>query len=178
MQPRRSRGVAAVGVAVLALLVPTTASAATADHGTGRSTGGAVPAEGDFVAAVDFSSLQARDVRGNKCEFTVDGTLTFSGTVDGTADGVTTAVIFAPCADALANPPGTFVDVFEFEGRFEGDVLGSPASGSVRYAGITRVGGGIDALITLRGEDARAVLRADARVAVGGTYRGVARADA
>jgi hypothetical protein len=178
MQPQRFRGVAALGAAVLALLVPTTASAAAAPHGTGTSRGAAVHAAGGFEAAIDFASLQARDVRGHRCELTVNGTLTFSGTVEGTAGGITTAVVLAPCADALASPPGTYVDVFEFEGRFTGEVLGVRASGPLRYAGVTRVGGEIDALITLRGDDARAVLRADAQVALGGTYRGVSRIDA
>jgi hypothetical protein len=151
------------------LLVP--ATAAVADPGTG-----AEEAEGSFVASVDFSSLRAEDVRGNKCEFTVDGTLTFSGDVTGEAVGTTTAVIFAPCADALASPPGTYLDVFRFEGSFSGNVLGVPTEGTLSYAGVTRVGGGIDATVILDGEDARAVVRADAQVAVGGTYAGVARA--
>ncbi|MFK5634008.1 hypothetical protein [Ornithinimicrobium sp. LYQ103] len=137
---------------------------------------GAQAAQGDFVAVVDFTSLQVQDVRGNKCEFTVNGTLTFSGTVDGDAVGTTTAVIFAPCDEALSSPPGTFFDVFRFEGDFTGEVLGDPTSGPVSYAGVTRVGGSIDARIILEGDDARAVLRADAQVGVGGTYDGVAKA--
>ncbi|WNB87246.1 hypothetical protein [Cellulomonas sp. ATA003] len=138
--------------------------------------GGAGYAAGDFVAAVDFTSLQARDVGPRRCEFTVDGVLTFSGTVAGVADGTTTALVFAPCAEALATPPGTYADVFRFHGDFTGEVRGIPTSGTLRYAGVTRVGGEIDALVTLRGDDARAVLRADAQVTVGGSYRGVAQA--
>src|SRR5690606_2528962 len=106
---------------------------------------------GDFIATVDFASLQARDVRGNKCEFTVNGTLTFTGTVEGDAVGTTTAVIFAPCEDALAAPPGTYVDLFRFDGDFTGEVLGEPTSGSLSYAGVTRVGGVIDATVILDG---------------------------
>ena len=136
---------------------------------------GAQRAEGSFVASVDFSSLQATDVRGNKCEFTVNGTLSFSGTLVGDAVGVTTAVIFAPCSEALASPPGTYRDVFRFEGDFTGAVLGEAASGPLSYAGVTRVGGGIDATVILDGDGARAVVRADAQVAVGGTYTGVAK---
>jgi hypothetical protein len=132
-------------------------------------------ASGDFVAAVDFASLTARDVRGNKCEFTVNGTLTFSGTLAGPATGTTTAVIFAPCSQATTTPPGTFFDVFHFEGTFTGTVKGEPATGPLTYSGITRVGGAIDATVILGGGDARAVLRADAIVAVGGSYSGVAR---
>jgi hypothetical protein len=164
--------VAAATACLLALPAGATASTGLA---AAASPAGAQGAEGDFVAAVDFSSVQARDVRGNKCELTVDGTLSFSGTVEGEAVGTTTAVIFAPCADALASPPGTFFDVFRFDGDFTGEVLGEAASGSLRYAGVTRVGGAIDATIILDGDDARAVLRADAGVAVGGTYTGVAK---
>ena len=178
MHARLVRGVAATGVALVSLLVPTTAAAGTATRGAESARDGAVLAEGTFVASVDFASLQARDVRGNKCEFTVDGTLTFSGTVEGIARGVTTAVIFAPCAEALAAPAGTYFDVFEFDGEFTGEVLDRPASGPLRYSGVTRVGGEIDALITLRAPDARAVLRADAQVAVGGTYQGPSTSDA
>ena len=133
-------------------------------------------AAGTFTADVDFSTLTASDVRGNKCEFTVNGTLTFTGTLVGAADGTTTAVIFAPCADATTNPPGTFFDVFRFEGTFTGSVDGSPVTGPLSYAGVTRVGGVIDALILLHGDQGRAALRADAEVAVGGSYTGVAQA--
>lgn len=167
MRTHRARTIITTLAAVL-LLVP--ATAATADPGRG-----AEEAEGSFVASVDFSSLQAEDVRGNKCEFTVEGILTFAGDVTGEASGSTTAVIFAPCADALAAPPGTYFDVFRFEGSFSGDVLGVPTEGTLSYAGVTRVGGGIDATVILDGDQARAVLRADAQVAVGGTYTGVAK---
>ncbi|SOC53757.1 hypothetical protein [Ornithinimicrobium cerasi] len=170
MRTTRARTITSTLVAGL-LLVPATAAVAAA--GTDA---GAQRAEGSFVASVDFPTLQARDVRGNKCEFTVEGTLTFSGDVVGEAVGTTTAVIFAPCDDALASPPGTSFDVFRFEGVFSGEVLGDPTSGALSYAGVTRVGGAIDATVILDGDDgARAVVRADAQVAVGGTYSGVAR---
>lgn len=128
-----------------------------------------------FVASVDFGSLRARDVRGNKCEFTVNGTLTFTGTVGGVAVGTTTAVIFAPCDQALATPPGTYFDVFRFEGDFSGEVLGEAADGPLSYAGQTRPGGAIDAVTILHGDGPRAVLKADAQVARGGTYAGIVK---
>jgi hypothetical protein len=135
---------------------------------------GAIEALGAFVANVDLASISLRDVRGNKCELTVNGTLTFSGTLAGAANGTTTAVIFAPCTEVALTPPGTFFDVFRFEGTFDGTVDGSTASGSLTYAGITRPGGAIDAQITLRG-NATAVLRADAVVLRGGTYTGIVK---
>ncbi|CAN5375238.1 hypothetical protein BH23ACT6_BH23ACT6_18970 [soil metagenome] len=130
-------------------------------------------ATGEFTASVDLDSLAVREVRGNKCEFTVDGTLTFTGSLSGVADGTTTAVIFAPCSEATAAPPGTYFDVFRFEGDFAGEVNGAPVDGDLTYAGITRVGGAIGATILLRGDGAKAAVRADAQVAVGGSYRGI-----
>lgn len=167
--------VALVGLTAAGLLGPAVATNASTGLSTSPAASGAQLAEGEFVASVDFSSLQPRDVRGNKCEFTVNGTLSFSESVDGDAVGTTTAVIFAPCSEALASPAGTYMDVFRFEGAFTGEVLGEPADGALNYAGLTRVGGAIDATVILDGDDARAVLRADARVAVGGTYTGIAK---
>lgn len=130
-------------------------------------------ATGDFSVAVDLASAQARDLRGDRCELTVDGTLTFTGTLTGAAAGTTTAVISAPCALALSTPPGTYPDRFRFDGELTGSAAGVPVSGPVVYRGVTRTGGAIDATVRLDGDRARAALRADAVVGVGGTYRGV-----
>jgi hypothetical protein len=134
-----------------------------------------VDAAGDFEAAVNFASLTTRDVGNSKCEFQVQGTLTFRGTVAGTAQGTTTALIDAPCVEALSSAPGTFRDVFRFEGDFVGTVDGVPADGELSYAGVTRPGGSIDANIRLRAGTGTATLHTvTAQLAVGGTYRGVA----
>lgn len=175
MNSQLRRGLVGVAVATTAVLAYGTNALAVTPALTPTSGSGAQQVMGDFVASVDFASLQVRDVRGNKCEFTVNGTLSFSGAVDGDAVGTTTAVIFAPCESALAAPPGTFFDVFRFEGAFTGDVLGESTTGTLSYSGVTRVGGAIDATVILDGDDARAVLRAEAQVAVGGTYSGVGK---
>jgi hypothetical protein len=134
-----------------------------------------VDAEGAFTASVDFPSLVPRDVGMSKCEFRVPGTLTFTGTLAGVASGTTTALIDAPCSEALSNPPGTFRDMFRFEGRFDGTVAGVPAEGDLSYAGVTRPGGSIDANIHLRAGDVMATLRTvDAELGRGGRYGGVA----
>ena len=134
-----------------------------------------VDATGDFQASVDFSTLVTRPVGMMKCEFSVQGTLTFTGTVVGVASGTTAALIDAPCPEALTNPPGTFRDVFRFEGQFSGTVAEVPVDGRLSYAGVTRPGGSIDATILVRAEGARAALRTiDARLGEGGAYRGVA----
>lgn len=172
---RRSTVLGALVLAVVWGPISPANAQPTGDLAVSAST--AQKATGDFVASVDFESLRARDVRGNKCEFTVDGTLTFTGSLTGVADGTTTAVIFAPCSEATAAPPGTYFDVFRFEGDFTGEVNGASARGDLTYAGMTRVGGAIDATILLSGDEARAALRADAQVAVGGSYRGVALTD-
>jgi len=134
-----------------------------------------VDAAGAFTAVVDFPSLVTRDVGKSKCEFRVAGTLTFTGTLEGVASGTTTALIDAPCPEALNNPPGTFRDVFRSESTFVGTVDGVPVTGDLSYAGVTRPGGSIDANIRLRADRAKAELRTvDAQLGVGGTYRGVA----
>ncbi len=100
-----------------------------------------------------------------RCEFQVRGRLIFEGTLRGEADGTTTALIFAPCAEATTNPPGTF----------SGTVAGLPTAGKLTYAGITRAGGAIRAVTRPSGDNARATLHTrDAPVLVGGGYRGVA----
>jgi hypothetical protein len=170
----RSAGV--LSIVALVLVGGTTAAAGTTHQRDAAQLASArhVDAAGAFTAAVNFPSLVTRDVGERKCEFRVQGTLTFKGTLDGVATGTTTALIDAPCPEALANP-GTFRDVFRFEGDFVGEVDGVPASGDLSYAGVTRPGGSIDANIKLRADRAKAQLRTvDAALGVGGEYRGVA----
>jgi hypothetical protein len=171
----RSAGV--LSMVALVLFGGTTAAAGTTHQPDAAQLASArhVDATGEFTAVVDFTTLVTRDVGKSKCEFQVRGTLTFSGTLVGEATGTTTALIDAPCADALTNPPGTFRDVFRFDGDFDGTVDGVPASGDLSYAGVTRPGGSIDATIKLRADNATAQLRTvDARLGQGGGYRGVA----
>jgi hypothetical protein len=135
-----------------------------------------VDAEGSFQAIVFFDTLIPRPVGNSNCEFIVQGRLIFIGTLDGVADGSTTALINAPCAEAL-NPAnlGAFRDVFRFEGTFSGAVAGVSVTGDLTYAGVTRPGGLIDANIKLRADGAKATLHTvTAQLGVGGTYRGVA----
>ena len=143
---------------------------------SGAAARAAVPASGKFDASVDLSSITLRDTGSGKCELTVNGTLTFrqDGTLVGVAQGVTTALIFAPCALVGVTPPGTYFDVFRFKGAFTGTVNGKSANGELTYAGVTSPGGAIDAVIVLRGA-ATAVLRANAIVAQGGTYAGIVK---
>lgn len=126
---------------------------------------------GTFAAAVDFPSLQLKAGRGDTCVLTVNGRLTFDGNMIGEADGTTIALVAAPCTDVATTPPGTYPDVFQFQGRFKGTIGDKPVTTELTYAGLTRTGGEIDALITLKGK-ASGLLRADAQVAVGGTYSG------
>jgi hypothetical protein len=129
-------------------------------------------ASGDFVAVVDFTSVELRDAPHDSCVLTVNGALQFAGTLVGEATGTTTALIFAPCADVAITPPGTYFDLFQFKGTLRGTIANRPAiTAELTYGGITRVGGAITAVITLRG-DTFGVLRADAIVAQGGSYSG------
>lgn len=172
---RRAVGVIAAIVILFSAGTATSAAATTRHHRGPDAAAQRVNASGDYTAVVDLASLVPRAVGSNRCEFQVQGTLIFEGTVTGEADGTTTALIFAPCAEATNNPPGTFKDVFRFQGSFAGTVAGVPTTGPLTYAGVTRAGGAIQAVIRLSGDDARAILRTEnARVLVGGGYRGVA----
>lgn len=156
-------------------LALTVVPAATAAAHPAVSAVSAVSAAGAFGADLDFATLTATPAaNGNHCELSVQGTLTFTGTLDGDADGTTTAYVLAPCEEVLAAPPGTYRDVFRFTGSFVGTVAGTPATGKLAYAGVTRSGGSIDAVIRLSGTST-ALLRAEAMVAEGGTYVGVAQ---
>ena len=157
---------------VLVLLLTAAAAVAPA-HGAAADP--AVQAAGSFVAAVDFATLTAAPAaNGTHCELSVQGVLTFSGTLDGVAEGTTTAYVLAPCEDVVTSPPGTYRDVFAFTGTFTGTVDGTAATGSLEYAGVSAPGGAIGATIQLEG-DSSARLRADATLGVGGVYTGVAQ---
>ncbi|MDD9205504.1 hypothetical protein PU560_03350 [Georgenia sp. 10Sc9-8] len=171
---------AALAATLILTLSGATAASAHPVHDAAASTSvsarAAQHATGDFTAEVDFTTLRATDVLGHACRLTVNGVLHFTGSLDGEARGTTTAVVHAPCSEVTTAPPGAYFDVFRFAGTFTGTVHGVPTTGDLRYAGITWPGGAIRALVRLTGERATAVLRADATVAVGGSYTGVARA--
>ena len=129
-----------------------------------------IEASGEFDALVDFSTLTLTP-RGRNCLLTVKGQLVFSGTIEGTATGQTTALVFASCADVASNPPGTFADRFKSELMFEGTVDGQAAAANVLYMGRVQPGGQIEGrLVFSNGVQGR--LEAEAVVAVGGSYEG------
>lgn len=166
LRAMRNAGIMTVGlVATLTLVAPASASPASK---------AAVPASGDFV--VDKPVLSApKDLPGKRCKLIVSGELIFTGTLAGTATGITTAVVQAPCKEAINNPPGAFRDVFRFEGDFTGTVNDTATTGKLTYFGVTAPGGDITAAIHLKSPKAHASLRADATVLVGGSYSGVAK---
>ena len=129
-----------------------------------------IQTSGHFDAIVDFSTLRLTP-RGRNCLLQVNGQLVFTGTIEGAATGQTTALVFAPCSDVAANPPGTFRDVFRSELAFEGTVDGEPARANVLYMGRVQPGGQIAGRLVLsNGVQGR--LEVEARVAVGGEYAG------
>jgi hypothetical protein len=81
----------------------------------------------------------------------------------------------ASCSEVATTPPGTFADVFAFAGTFAGTVDGAPVEASLRYAGATRAGGEITALMALT-RGARALLKVDAMAGQRGGYVGLASA--
>jgi hypothetical protein len=155
------------------ILDPTPPSPSVPDQSTELAASAArkVQASGHFAALVDFSTLTLTP-KGRNCLLQVNGQLVFSGTIEGTATGQTTALVFAPCSDVAASPPGTFRDVFKSELVFEGTVDGEPARANVLYMGRVQPGGEIvGGLVFSRGVQGR--LQVDeTRVAVGGEYSG------
>ncbi len=130
-------------------------------------------ATGELAVQLDPSSLQAVPISGgNRCQFTVNVVLHLTGTAVGAASGTTVAKIDAPCADALAMPPGTFSDTFKFTGGFEGTIDGFPSAARVTYAGVTRAGGAVSASLFLKdGPSMLACVQAQAGGR--GTYSGL-----
>lgn len=129
-----------------------------------------VEASGTFAANVDFSTLTLTP-RGSNCLLEVEGELVFTGTIQGSASGQTSALVFAPCEEAGTNPPGTFPDVFKSELEFEGTVDGVPASANVLYMGRVQEGGQIEGRLIFS-NGVQGPLEARAQVAVGGEYSG------
>ena len=132
-----------------------------------------VDATGHYTAVVDFSSLTLKP-RGRNCLLEVDGTLFFTGTIVGSAVAHTSAPVFASCAQVATTPPGTYRDVFTSRAVFDGTVNGEPAHANLLYAGVTEVGGAIDAHLIFSNGLAGVLDAVNARVAVGGDYRGAA----
>lgn len=129
-----------------------------------------VQTSGHFDAIVDFSTITLTP-RGANCLLGVDGRLVFSGTIQGTAVGHTSALEFAPCDQVAINPPGTFEDVFRSVATFDGTIGGQPAHSDLLYMGRVQVGGAIDGRLVFSNGVAGA-LDVASIVAVGGTYSG------
>ncbi len=130
-----------------------------------------IQTSGRFDANVDFSTLSLTPA-GSNCLLVVDGQLVISGTIQGTANAHTTALVFASCDDVIHNPPGTYPDVFKSVAVFNGTVGGIAVSDvPLLYTGRSQPGGHIDALFVFSGS-VEGVLGVDAQLAVGGTYRG------
>lgn len=149
-----------------------TAPAARVDLATQAPAAAAQPTQtfGTFDANVDFSTVTLTP-KGENCLLTVQGQLVFHGTIEGTANGTTSALEFGPCSVVAVNPPGTFPDVFQFDGNFVGTIAGQPVQSSVRYMGRVAVGGAIDGRFEFS-KGAAGKLDVTAIVAVGGSYQG------
>lgn len=129
-----------------------------------------VETSGEFDALVDFSTLRLTP-RGENCLLEVDGRLVFTGTIEGTSTGTTSALVFATCEEASTTPPGTHPDVFRSELDFVGTVDGQPVEADLLYMGSVQPGGRIEGrLIFSNGAAGR--LETDGMVAVGGDYQG------
>lgn len=135
-----------------------------------------VKATGSFTTELFLPTLKTTPVGAHACHLTVEGRLTFEGTLEGTGEGRTTALIFAPCDDVATNPPGAFADVFTSQIAFDGTVDGTPVTADMVWLGKTKAGGAITSVM-LVGGDVEGLLRVDAVVGQGGTYRGLVALD-
>lgn len=126
---------------------------------------------GDFTVAVDFASLSLAPV-GAGCALTVDVELMFGGSLEGSAHGVTSALVFASCDDVATNPPGTFSDLFRADLQFDGVFAGNGISADIVYQGRTATGGGISGLMVFSGEISGAAT-VTAILGVGGSHSGI-----
>jgi hypothetical protein len=153
-------------LALLALTAVLTAAIAAAP----ASASVRVPVTGQYTATIDFTTVSLTPV-GRNCQLSVAGTLTFTGSLAGSATGSTDALVLAPCGDVAVSPPGTFADLFRSDLAFTGTADGAPVSADITYSGRTQVGGHVSGLMILGG-DLRGVLQVDATVAVGGSYEG------
>lgn len=151
---------------------PTGPSFSAQSHASDRATPARqVQTSGHFDAIVDFSTLTLTP-RGQNCRLTVRGRLVFSGTIQGTANGETSALVFATCSEVASNPPGTFPDVFKSEAVFDGTVAGQPAHANLLYMGRSEPGGHISGrFVFSRGVEGR--LEVESQLAVGGQYHGM-----
>jgi hypothetical protein len=129
-----------------------------------------IQTSGHFDAIVDFSTVTLTPKGGN-CLLEISGRLVFTGTIEGTATGRTSALEFAPCSQVAVNPPGTFEDVFKSVATFTGTIAGQPAQSNLLYMGRVQVGGAIDGRFVFSNGVA-GELDVKSVVAVGGTYSG------
>ena len=130
-----------------------------------------VETSGHYDAVVDFSTLTLTP-RGQNCRLVVRGQLNFTGTIQGTATGETSALVFGPCSEVAVTPPGTFEDVFKSEAVFVGTVDGQPVTANVLYMGGVQPGGAIEGRLIFSNGAAGRLDVFNSVVAVGGAYRG------
>ena len=130
-------------------------------------------AKGEFTVEIDFETLELTPVDEN-CLLVVEGVVMFTGTLVGIAPARTRALILASCEEVAMNPPSAFNDVFTSKLEFAGTVDGVPTVADITYRGVTKIGGDIDALF-IASNGLRGVLKVDAIVAVGGSYKGFLR---
>jgi hypothetical protein len=134
------------------------------------SAAGPTQTSGHFDAIVDFSTVSFTP-RGSNCLLQVSGRLVFTGTIQGTANGRTSALEFAPCSEVEVNPPGTFEDVFKSVAVFDGSINGTPAHANLLYMGRVQVGGAIAGRFVFS-NGVSGKLDVNSIVAVGGEYSG------
>lgn len=152
------------------VLQPTDPSVMAQDRASAASAAMPIQTSGHFDAIVDFSTVTFTP-RGSNCLLQVSGRLVFTGTIQGTANGRTSALEFAPCDQVEVNPPGTFEDVFKSVAVFDGTVNGQPAHSNLLYMGRVQIGGAIAGRFVFS-NGVSGELDVNSIVAVGGDYQG------
>ncbi len=129
-----------------------------------------ISSSGDFAAKIDFATLSLTPVGAN-CELQVEGVVEFEGTLEGTGNAVTTALVFASCDEFAGAPIGFYRDVFSSDIQFEGTLDGNPVTAGIRYHGTVAPGGDINAVMNFSG-GLRGSVKVEGTVAEGGDYSG------
>ena len=137
------------------------------------SAGELIRAQGSFTVEIDFSTLALSQI-GENCLITVDGVVSFTGTLEGIATTRTRALAFASCGDVAVLPPGAYEDIFTSAFEFAGKVDGRPIVADLTYRGRTALGGEVEAVF-IPSNGLKGRLFVDAIVAAGGSYSGFLR---
>ncbi len=129
-----------------------------------------ISSSGSFTADIIFDEIELIPVGAN-CQLMVPGVVQFEGTLAGTGNAVTSALVLASCDEFAGAPIGFYRDVFSSDIQFEGTLDGNPVTAGIRYHGTVAPGGDINAVMNFSG-GLRGSVKVEGTVAEGGDYSG------